>query len=88
MAQFVDTTSWFAFARFSINLSVLIIREEFEEPVCCLLKIQKSEQLPDDFITISWMRITEGSRQLHPMVFLLAGGWRGRGVTAAVLAPD
>ena len=35
-----------------------------------------------------WMRITEGFQQLHPMVFLLAGGWRGRGVTAAVLAPD
>ena len=46
------------------------------------------------------MRITEGFQQLHPMVFLLAGGWRGRvregGVTEggegggcpAVLAPD
>ena len=41
LAQFVETTSWFAFARFSINLSVLIIRKEFEEHVCCLLKIQK-----------------------------------------------
>ena len=41
LAQFVETTSWFAFARFSINLSVLIIREELQQPVCCLLKIQK-----------------------------------------------